>query len=97
MAFDFAPLALGLAGWMRYACGVDEAGEAYEVQDPHAEALVARARPHLADPAALADALLGFEPVFGADAALREALRAPVTEVLASMTEHGVTEAIERL
>lgn len=31
---DFALLALGVAGWMRYVGGVDEQGQAIEISDP---------------------------------------------------------------
>lgn len=36
---DFACLALGVAGWMRYVGGFDDAGQAIDIKDPMAEKL----------------------------------------------------------
>lgn len=68
-------LALAVAGWLLFLRGSDQAGRAYEIQDPMAEALAQRyamaeraARQAGEGPAAMlawAGVLTGFEPVFG--------------------------------
>ncbi|SEJ55355.1 mannitol dehydrogenase family protein [Achromobacter sp. NFACC18-2] len=68
-------LALAVAGWLYFLRGSDQAGRAYEIQDPMAEALADRraradeaARRAGEGPAAMlawAGAMTGLEPVFG--------------------------------
>lgn len=70
-------IALAVAGWMRYAGGVDEAGESIDVRDPLAERLEAASR--LANGAegkvaALLDIDDVFDPALAADARFREAV-----------------------
>lgn len=70
-----AGLALAVAGWLHFLRGSDQAGRAYEIQDPLAEALTQRfaqaergARQAREGPAAMlawAGILTAFEPVFG--------------------------------
>jgi fructuronate reductase len=60
-------LALAVAGWLHYLRGRDEAGHAYEIQDPLAEPLAqllarAQAIASVHDGVAL---VTGFAPVFG--------------------------------
>ena len=75
-------LMLAIAGWMRYVGGLDEAGRAIAVSDPHADALRALSDSAVS-PATKAEALLGFRPVFPAD--------------IAALLHDGVVEAAERL
>lgn len=60
-------LALAVAGWLHYLGGVDEAGAAYEIQDPLAAALRARAAEAdaMTDEPSRARHLAAFAPVFG--------------------------------
>ena len=63
-----AHLALAVAGWMRYAGGVDERGAAIDVRDPLAaqfKAICAGAGD--ADPDARVRGLLALAPIFGDD------------------------------
>ena len=58
-------LALGVAGWMRYVSGIDDAGQAIDVRDPLSEkiqALVAGSRNE-----ERVSALLSLEEIFGRD------------------------------
>ncbi|XTZ36615.1 mannitol dehydrogenase family protein [Salmonella enterica] len=61
---DFALLALGIAGWMRYVGGVDEQGEAIEVCDPLL-AEIQQAVRSSAEGEARVRALLGIKAIFG--------------------------------
>lgn len=60
-------LALAVAGWMRYASGVDEAGREIKVSDPLAAEFARIAAAHRGDPEGLSRALLGLRPIFGDD------------------------------
>ena len=58
-------LALGVAGWMRYVSGIDDAGQAIDIRDPLSEkiqALVAGSRNE-----ERVSALLSLEEIFGRD------------------------------
>ena len=73
-------LALAVAGWMRYASGVDEAGAPIDVADPLAARFAAIAAEAAARRrrAALADGFLGLTAVFGDDLPAQPAFRAAV-------------------
>jgi fructuronate reductase len=58
-------LALGVAGWMRYVSGIDDAGQAIDIRDPLSDkiqALVAGSRNE-----ERVSALLSLEEIFGRD------------------------------
>jgi fructuronate reductase len=65
---DFTLLALGVAGWMRYVGGVDDAGQAIEICDPLLP-VIQQAVAASADGEARVKALLGIEAIFGGVAA----------------------------
>jgi fructuronate reductase len=81
--------ALGVAAWMRYVAGTDEAGRPIDVRDPLAADLAAIARQ--AGPAAdrLAPALLGVRAVFGDDLPDHPGFRAAVTRALDMLIRRG--------
>lgn len=58
-------LALGVAGWMRYVSGTDDAGEAIEVRDPLADKI--RAIIDTSSEAERVRALLALSEIFGTD------------------------------
>jgi len=60
-------LALAVAGWMRYATGIDERGTAIDLRDPLLPALRDATAPGLADPPALVRRLLAVRAIFGDD------------------------------
>jgi fructuronate reductase len=81
--------ALGVAAWMRYVAGTDEAGKPIDVRDPLAADLAAIAR--AAGPVAdrLAPALLGVRAVFGDDLPGQPQFRAAVTRALDTLYRQG--------
>jgi fructuronate reductase len=82
-------LALGVAAWMRYVTGIDEAGRPIDVRDPLAPDLRARADRAGRDPDRLADALLGVAPVFGTDLPGDPRFTEPLRTALRSLFERG--------
>jgi fructuronate reductase len=81
--------ALGVAAWMRYVAGTDEAGKPIDVRDPLAADLAAIARQ--AGPVAerLAPALLGVRAVFGDDLPGQPQFRTAVTRALDALYRQG--------
>jgi len=93
----FDRLALGVAGWMRYARGVDETGRPIDVRDPLAERL--RKLAEEAGPVAgrLAPALLSVREVFGDDLPANPAFVDAVTAALDGLFDRGAWICVERL
>jgi fructuronate reductase len=87
-------IALGVAAWMRYATGIDEAGRPIDVRDPLAADLRARADGAGRDPDRLAEALLGIRQMFGDDLPREERFTAPVRRWLAMLFERGAAETV---
>ena len=87
-------IALGVAGWMRYATGLDEAGRPIDVRDPLAADLRDRASRAGRDPARLAEAFLGIRAMFGEDLPREERFTGPVTRALASLLERGAAATV---
>jgi fructuronate reductase len=81
--------ALGVAAWMRYVAGTDEAGRPIDVRDPLAADFAAIARD--AGPVAdrLAPALLGLQAVFGDDLPSDPRFRTAVTRALDALFRDG--------
>jgi len=89
-------MALGLAAWMHYLRGVDELGQSYRIDDPHAAELSALYQSSLGQgvsPQAV-QALLAYEPVFG-DLARNAALTAALLPVLQSLQTQGVAQTLQ--
>ena len=89
-------LALGVAAWMRYVTGTDEAGRPIDVRDPLEGEL--RQRSNAAGPVAerLAPALLGIESIFGTDLPADLRFTEPVTAALASLFAQGSLATLRR-
>ena len=87
----FERLALGVAAWMVYANGIDEAGKPIEVQDPMRAAFAA------IDPAHLLDGYLALERIFPRELAGSPVFRAAVGTKLALLREVGAAEAVRRV
>ncbi|APW39414.1 mannitol dehydrogenase [Rhodoferax koreense] len=91
-------LALGVAAWMHYLRGVDEAGQAYGIQDPMApllaEALALALK--VEEPAARAAAFMQKLPMFGDLAAQRPFVLA-VAQHWDALTRDGVRSVLENL
>lgn len=89
-------MALGLAAWMHYLRGVDELGQSYRIDDPHAAALTALHQQSLAQGVTTqtVHTMLGYAPVFG-DLAGNAALTAALLPLLQSLQAHGVSATLE--
>ena len=87
----FERLALGVAAWMIYARGVDEKGNAIEVQDPM------RAEFAKVDPNDLVGGFLALERVFPRDLAGNETFRTTIARQAALLRDVGAAEAVKRI
>ena len=90
-------LALGVAAWMRYVAGTDEAGRPIDVRDPLADDI--KRRVAKAGPVAerLAPELLGIESIFGTDLAQMPQFTGPVTTALQSLFTRGVLPTLRAM
>ena len=91
-------LALAVAAWLHFLRGVDEAGQAYEINDPLAgelSALQARAATQ-ADETRRVATLCAFAPVFGTLGDDRHFIEA-VSRHTASLRERGVLATLDAL
>jgi fructuronate reductase len=88
--------ALAVAGWMRYASGVDEAGRELKVSDPLAPEFARIARDVRGDPVTLAEGLLGLRTVFGDDLPGDRRFTDAVTRWLASLYAVGAARTVEQ-
>jgi len=97
LGLPFDRLALGVAAWMRYVTGIDEAGRAIDVRDPLAEQL--RKIADAAGPVAewLAPALLAVEPIFGRDLPADPRFVEAVTAELRQLFGVGASQAVARI
>jgi fructuronate reductase len=90
----FDRIALGIAGWMRYAAGIDEAGRPIEVRDPLAEAIRRRSA-GFRDPDRLLEAFMGLQTVFGQDLPASAEFRAAVRSALSQLLSQGAARTVE--
>jgi fructuronate reductase len=90
----FPRLALGVAAWMRYVTGIDEAGRPIDVSDPKAAGLAALTK--AAGPSAdrLAPALLSLRDVFGADLPADPRFVSAVTAALDRLFREGAKRTV---
>jgi fructuronate reductase len=91
MQLPVTRMALGVAAWLHYLRGVDELGQAYVIDDPHAAALTALHQRSLGQGASLqaVQDLLSYAPVFG-DLAGNVALTSALLNALQSLQTRGV-------
>lgn len=89
-------LALGVAAWMRYVTGIDEAGRPIDVRDPMAARLAGLAEAAGPDGGRLATLLFGVEEVFGTDLPSAPGFRAPVIAALDDLFRFGAAETVRR-
>jgi len=87
-------LALAIAGWIRYAGGVDERGEPIDVRDPLAERLRSVQAAWPQDPAARVRAVLAIEAIFGTDLPADSRFAAAVTAAYRDLLIRGAREAV---
>lgn len=89
----FERLALGVAGWMVYATGRDEAGRPIELRDPLADRLAA-ATAGQRDAAGLMEAYLGIGEIFGEDLPASACFRATLRRVLEGLLADGAARTV---
>ncbi|MFQ6184105.1 mannitol dehydrogenase family protein [Sinorhizobium meliloti] len=81
-------LALGVAAWMRYARGLDEAGHPIDVRDPHAARIAGLAQ-GIDEPDRIVDAFLTMTDVFGTDLPASAPFRAALIKALDGLLQNG--------
>ncbi|PYA29559.1 fructuronate reductase, partial [Serratia marcescens] len=91
---DYSGLALGVAGWMRYVGGVDDAGQPIDIRDPLADVLqqTIAATP---DDRRRVTALLALKSVFGETLAAHAAFTEAVTQAYLSLRDRGARETVK--
>lgn len=90
----FERLGLGVAAWMRYVTGIDEAGESIEVRDPLAMRMLAIAADAGDDAEALYIGLVALTEVFGTDLGENQSFGETVATHLDSLFEIGVKATV---
>lgn len=90
-------LVLGVAGWMRWVSGVDEAGRPIDVRDPMAARLRAIADAAGPRAEALAPALAAVTEIFGHDLPADPRFMAPLVSALGRLQTGGARAAVAAL
>ncbi|MBJ3816187.1 fructuronate reductase [Shimwellia pseudoproteus] len=90
----FPLLALGIAGWMRYAGGVDEQGAAIDVSDPLLP-VIRQAVARSEQGRARVLALLGIDAIFGNDLPENATFVAAVTGAYEQLLAQGAKQTVE--
>src|SRR3954470_8578068 len=88
-------LALGVAAWMRYVLGVDEAGRPIDVRDPMSARLIDLAQAAGPEADRLAPALFGMREVFGEDLPQDPRFATAVTGALGRLLALGARRTVE--
>jgi fructuronate reductase len=94
---SFEHHALAAAVFVRYTLGVDEQGQAYTLNDPQAESLMALGAAQRTEPEACVRALLNREDLWGSTLPQHAAWTARVTHWHQQVLQHGVDVAIQQL
>ncbi|TGB75062.1 D-mannonate oxidoreductase [Escherichia sp. E4694] len=92
-AFDL--LALGVAGWMRYVCGVDEQGNPIEISDPLLP-VIQEAVQSSAEGQVRVQSLMAINAIFGDDLPNNALFTAKVTEAYLSLLAHGAKATVAK-
>jgi fructuronate reductase len=87
-------LALAIAGWIRYAGGVDEHGAPIEVDDPMAADFARIAAAAHGNAARLAEGFLDLTAVFGDDLSANAAFRREVAANVGALARDGVRRTL---
>ena len=89
-------LSLGLAAWIRYVTGKDDAGNTIDVSDPWAERLreIALSTNSESD---LVDKILSIKEIFSTDLCQNHHLKHQITEYLRAFSQQGVGATIRSL
>jgi len=92
-----ARLALGIAGWMRYAAGTDERSQPIDVRDPLSDRFRQFAQEAGAVPERLVLHFLSLGDVFGIDLPVDPRFRSAVTEAVKSLYEDGARRTVAKV
>ncbi|WP_445082894.1 mannitol dehydrogenase family protein [Chelativorans sp. YIM 93263] len=92
---DLRPFAFAVAAWMRYCTGRLDTGEPYRLRDPREEEIASTLARAGGDARAIADALTALSGLFPAELAANERWNGLVTDILASMLQNGMAQALE--
>ena len=87
-------LALGVAGWMRYVSGVDDAGQAIDVRDPLVDKI--KQLVGASQQEERVSALLSLEEIFGKDLPGNPQFVADVTAAWHQLVKSGAREAVAK-
>lgn len=85
-------LALGIAGWMRYVSGVDDAGNTIDVRDPLSEKI--RAIVETSSEKGRVKALLALSEIFGSDLPQHAQFVDAITHAYQRIVERGARQAV---
>ena len=85
-------LALGIAGWMRYVSGVDDAGNTIDVRDPLSEKI--RAIVETSSEKGRVKALLALSEIFGSDLPQHAQFVDAITDAYQRIVERGARQAV---
>ncbi|WP_449547252.1 mannitol dehydrogenase family protein [Lelliottia amnigena] len=85
-------LALGIAGWMRYVSGVDDAGNTIDVRDPLSEKI--RAIVETSSEKDRVKALLALSEIFGSDLPQHAQFVDAITDAYQRIVERGARQAV---
>lgn len=87
-------LALGIAGWMRYVSGVDDAGQRIDIRDPLADKIHAIVETSTVEERVTA--LLTLKEIFGSDLPLNPTFVDTVNRAWQTLTTEGAHAAVKR-
>jgi fructuronate reductase len=91
---SIANLALAIAGWIRYASGVDEHGQPIAVSDPLAGKFAAISTAARGNAAQIAEDFLDLAEVFGADLSGNAVFRRAVSRDVGGLFRDGVRRTL---
>ena len=94
---SFEHHALAAAVFLRYTLGVDEQGQAYALNDPQADSLMAMGAAQRTEPEACVRALLAREDLWGNALSGHAAWAARVTHWHQQVLQHGVDASLQQL
>lgn len=89
---DWPLLALGVAGWMRYVSGVDDAGATIDIRDPLSEKI--RLLVESSSDAERVSALLSLQEVFGTDLVKNPLFVQAIEQAWRRIAQHGAHQTV---
>ncbi|HAV2021564.1 TPA: mannitol dehydrogenase family protein [Citrobacter koseri] len=89
---DWPLLSLGVAGWMRYVSGVDDAGATIDIRDPLSEKI--RLLVESSSDAERVSALLSLQEVFGTDLVKNPLFVQAIEQAWRRIAQHGAHQAV---